>query len=278
MDDPVTHLLNEAVRLHQAGQFAEAEPLYRRILQTEPDNADALHLLGVIIRRQGDVGAAIPLLTRSLALVPSMHQVLINLANMHAVQGDTDRSIALYRRAVHLVPTDINGLFFLGCGLLARLQAEEAAACFQKILAQQPDNAQARSNLMLAHRMNRPPDIHQQALARAVACEGRGAYLEAETIYRQVLQNRPGDANALRLLSALALRTGRQPLALYLADRAVAMAPAVADVHCAQGMARAKGGLTAEAMASFRAALALDSAHPLARHGIRIIGPYGGTP
>ncbi len=41
-------LFAAAVQHHQAGRLAEAEPLYRQILTTNPDHADSHHLLGVI--------------------------------------------------------------------------------------------------------------------------------------------------------------------------------------------------------------------------------------
>ena len=40
--------LQRALRHHQAGQLAQAEPLDREILRAQPRHADALHLLGVL--------------------------------------------------------------------------------------------------------------------------------------------------------------------------------------------------------------------------------------
>ena len=40
--------LKEAVAFHQRGKLADAERIYREILQRQPKHFDALHLLGVI--------------------------------------------------------------------------------------------------------------------------------------------------------------------------------------------------------------------------------------
>jgi len=51
----VAALSNElqiAVEHHQAGRLAEADSLYRRVLEIEPDNASALHLRGVLAHQQ----------------------------------------------------------------------------------------------------------------------------------------------------------------------------------------------------------------------------------
>jgi len=43
---------------HQsAGRLAEAEALYRQILEQRPDSADALHFLGIVLAQRGELGA-----------------------------------------------------------------------------------------------------------------------------------------------------------------------------------------------------------------------------
>ena len=48
----------QAVGLHQSGRLAEAERLYRQILQTDPRHPDALHMLGVLAMQSGQHQAA----------------------------------------------------------------------------------------------------------------------------------------------------------------------------------------------------------------------------
>jgi tetratricopeptide (TPR) repeat protein len=46
-------LMNSAVRCHQAGQIAEAEHLYQKILAIDPKHIDSLHSLGLIAHQLG---------------------------------------------------------------------------------------------------------------------------------------------------------------------------------------------------------------------------------
>jgi Flp pilus assembly protein TadD len=45
--------VREALRLHQRGELAEAEQMYRQVLAADPHHADALHLLGMIAYQTG---------------------------------------------------------------------------------------------------------------------------------------------------------------------------------------------------------------------------------
>jgi len=48
-----------AFALHQQGQFDEAEPLYRKALEAQPDHFEALNNLGLLLARQGKLDEAI---------------------------------------------------------------------------------------------------------------------------------------------------------------------------------------------------------------------------
>src|SRR5262249_53137560 len=48
-----SRLLEQAIFVHQRGRLTEAERLYLKILEVQPDHFDALHLLGVIRHQQG---------------------------------------------------------------------------------------------------------------------------------------------------------------------------------------------------------------------------------
>jgi tetratricopeptide (TPR) repeat protein len=63
--------LQKAIALHQQGQLADAEGLYRQILASEPDHFDALHLLGVIRHQQGRHADALELIERALTRSPA---------------------------------------------------------------------------------------------------------------------------------------------------------------------------------------------------------------
>jgi Tfp pilus assembly protein PilF len=42
------------LQYHQRGEFDQAGPIYQDVLARDPDNADALHLLGVLEHQRGE--------------------------------------------------------------------------------------------------------------------------------------------------------------------------------------------------------------------------------
>src|SRR5256885_148508 len=90
---------------HRAGRLAEAEQIYRQVLARQPDQADALHLLGVIALqvRRGDV--AVELIGRAIRQLPDFAVFHASLGKAHGVRADTPAAIASYRRALELDPT-----------------------------------------------------------------------------------------------------------------------------------------------------------------------------
>jgi Flp pilus assembly protein TadD len=81
----ITEALTIALDLHLSGRLGEAQDLYTRILDVDPDHPDALHFLGVLAGQigQGDLG--LPLIVRALALRPDAADIHANHATILAV-------------------------------------------------------------------------------------------------------------------------------------------------------------------------------------------------
>src|SRR5687767_8750087 len=89
-----------AVRHHEAGQLPAAEQIYRQILATEPNHADALHLLGVLASQTGNHQAAAEYIGRAIALKgtdPTYHS---NLGAVLKARGELDEAVKCCRRAL----------------------------------------------------------------------------------------------------------------------------------------------------------------------------------
>ncbi|HEV3136524.1 MAG TPA: tetratricopeptide repeat-containing glycosyltransferase family protein [Pirellulales bacterium] len=127
-------LLQTALGMRQAGQFAEAEQLYRRILEAHPRDFQALHGLGMLALSQGHFEMAIQHITQAIAVggaPPSFHN---NLGEAYRAAQQIPEARACYEKALQLDPAYGPAAFNLGllehsCGRLAVAQrAYELAA------------------------------------------------------------------------------------------------------------------------------------------------------
>src|SRR5262245_8821949 len=97
-----------ALEHHKAGRQDSAEQCYRRVLARDPNQADALHLLGLIVFQKGQQAEALNLIGRAIELKESRSDFYNNLGNVLTQYGRIDEAIAAFRRALELKPEDAN--------------------------------------------------------------------------------------------------------------------------------------------------------------------------
>ncbi len=136
-----------AIRSHNAGDRSKAEGLYRRILQTDPRHADALHLLGVIAFQSGDNVKALDLITQALRVAPRYPEALNNLGNVLEKMGRLEDALLSYQEAVAQKPDYAIAHKHLGTTLRGLGRLDEAAAGYERAIALDPEAAEPHFNL-----------------------------------------------------------------------------------------------------------------------------------
>jgi tetratricopeptide (TPR) repeat protein len=99
-------------------------------------------------------------------------------------------------------------------------------------------------------------------LQQAIALQQNGALSDAEEIYREILAQRPRHFDALQLLGALALQTGRIEEGAQLLQRAIDIDGTRAPLHSNLAFALNALGRPRDALASANRALALKPGFP----------------
>jgi protein O-GlcNAc transferase len=162
-------LLDQAAQLHRAGRDGEAVAICRQVLQSEPDNADALQLLGILEFCQGRWDAGLELLYRAVALHPNRadyhHNIGFALANL----GRHREALQSFRKAIALKPDLGDALHHLADTHNVLEEWEEAIAAYQRAISVKPDRAESFNNLGAAlantHRWDEAIAAYQRALA-----------------------------------------------------------------------------------------------------------------
>ncbi len=95
-------------RIYRAmGKPELAGPLYERMLEINPRDANAHIYLARIYAGKGNVEGAIARLETAIALTPEKSWPRVELANVFLSSGELDRAIALCREALALNPKDL---------------------------------------------------------------------------------------------------------------------------------------------------------------------------
>src|SRR6186997_968752 len=105
-------VFEQGIAAHRVGKLAQAESLYRQILRADATNFSALHMLGYL----------------------------------KAQQRQYDEAITLLNKALRRNPGDLTARAHHAHALMAAGRFDEALAGFDRLLAVQPDNFEAKFN------------------------------------------------------------------------------------------------------------------------------------
>ncbi len=96
--------LDFAVGRHNEGKLREAENIYRKILEKEPNNADALHLMGLIAHQEGKYEEAVRNISRAIELKPGCAFYYGNLGMTYDELGKEKESAENFKKALEINP------------------------------------------------------------------------------------------------------------------------------------------------------------------------------
>ncbi|KQM71376.1 tetratricopeptide repeat protein [Xylophilus sp. Leaf220] len=143
--------LRSAIQRQQQGLLAEAETIYRDVLQVHPRHPLVLQMLGVLAAQQQRPAAALELLQQAIALAPQDPGAHNNLGKVLAALHRHDEALAAYDRAIALHPQHAVAHYNRGTILLQQRRFAEAVVDFEQARTLQPGVAGHCSNLGLAY-------------------------------------------------------------------------------------------------------------------------------
>lgn len=143
--------LTAAMALHRKGQLREAERIYKKILQSRPDEVNSLHLLGAIRLASGDAESARVLISRALELKPDYAEAHLNLGSVWRALGQPQQALASYDAALALRADLVDAHYNRGVVLHESGALDAALASYRMVDSLQPEHAEALSNASLIH-------------------------------------------------------------------------------------------------------------------------------
>lgn len=269
----VGEAMQRAVQLHQAGDLASAERIYREILSGDPRNANAWHLLGLVAHAHNQHAVAVEHLSRAIQLEGNQAVYHNHLAEVHRALGNWPAAEAASRQALRLKGDFALAHNTLGGVLAAQGKYADALASYRQALALDPNFVQAQFNLGAALHAQGDRDDAISAYRQAIALDPNfvpahhnlGAALadagqidEAIAAYRQALALEPRMPLIENNLGALLQAQARREEAIECYHRALAIQPNYAGALCNLGGALMEQGQHRQAAETLLRALQID--------------------
>lgn len=120
-------LIREGMTHHRAGHLALAQSAYRRALEHDPDNSEALALLGMVAGQNGELNSAVDLFERALKHDPHNADIYHNLGETWRHLGEPLTALRCFERAVAFRPDHAEAYMSAAEASLIEASRREAA-------------------------------------------------------------------------------------------------------------------------------------------------------
>jgi predicted O-linked N-acetylglucosamine transferase (SPINDLY family) len=244
MDTQATY--RQALQLHQQGELAQAEALYKSLIAADPKHADATHYLGVIYHQIGRHSEAVQTITQAIQLNPTNADYLSNQGLAYKALGQFDAAIECFQRALKLAPNDLDVYYNLGNTGIEAERFDLAAQAYRRILRDYPQDADLKE--ALCHALDRQGYLHQQS----------GRYAEAERCYQEAIQFQPQQPALYYNLGNALRELGKAKEAAQQYQRAIQLNPNDADAYNNLGNVQRELGDLQAAINAYETALKLN--------------------
>jgi len=257
---------------HQAGQFEQAQEIYRQVLAADPRNPDVLSLLGavcinlrqwdeaaaylaealrvhpahfaaldnlgVLLAKQQRFAEAAESFSRALAIHPQQLLTQLNLGNALSRSGDSIGAIVAFQRAVMLAPDSLRAHTELAQALVNKSRFAEAVQQLREVVRLEPQD----------------PKSHFELAAMLALC---GQVTQALESYREVLRLKPDSAEACVNMANLYVQQQSIGEAVEWFHKAIALRPQFAEAYLNLGSALTKQEKYSEAKSTLAEAIRL---------------------
>jgi len=235
-------------KLEQAKRMDEALALYR----TGSDGESLARAAELLSRKPDTYLEAENAARRALEADPSLLDARIVLARVLSRTGREEEAFAELERAKAGNP-DAPELFYQLAQAYQRAgrsgDAQESALRFQELEADEKEVREREARVAVTYK--RGAEILQ-----------KGNMLEAERVFRSVLDIDPGNSQVRSMLAKIAFSKNDSASAKRWIEEAIEKDSGIAEYHYLRGLFEARTGRAAEAEPSIRQSLELDPAFP----------------
>jgi tetratricopeptide (TPR) repeat protein len=217
MELTIEQALQRAVEAHKAGKLQDAEALYRAILQTQPNQPDANHNLGVMAVSLNKTAAALPLFKIALEANPNQGQFWLSYVDALIKENQ-------FEEAKNLLE-----------------QGKKRGLAGEKVVILETQLIKLDTNL-------KSQITEPNKLSIAIELREMGRYQVAQHWLTKFLEVEPSDAEGWSLLSQLFLLDKKDVQAEKAIETAILINPNIPSIYRNQARLLLKNSKPAEAL------------------------------
>jgi hypothetical protein len=131
---PLGEVFNLAAGLERSGKLEDADRLCNHILSAAPNEADTLHLSGIVAFRLKRVDESLAKMEKAIELGIDIPLYYRNICEVYRTVGRLDDALTAANRAVQLSPSDPLCLHNLAIIHYERLEIDQSIACAEQAL------------------------------------------------------------------------------------------------------------------------------------------------
>jgi len=265
--------LIHARELFSAGKILEAKHTIETVLLQEPENLDALFLLGGLAGQLNEFDKAIVLLEKLLTLNPSFIAAYNNLALAYEFSGDWDKAVSTYQTAIELSDTTPELLNNLGDLYRKMGKWDLALQQFNIALDKNPTNENTLLNIANVYSEQKKYQQAEDILKNLVnnhtqnpkvynnyagLCNLLERSEDAENFSRKALSLNPNYPQALSNLGIALVRESNFSEAETVLNKAIQIMPTLVDAYINLGFLYHNIGQFDKALTTYNKAIELD--------------------
>ncbi len=262
-----------AFQSYQAGNLSQAESICHQILQQQPDNIEALHLLSIVAHQLGKLKEAIVYYQQTIALMPEYAQLYYSLGTVLHALGQVAEAIAYYQQALALNPDDVDAHYDLGNAFKEQGNLNAAIEHYQQAIALNPNKAEAHGKLAYALQQQGQiesaithyqqaialrPDVPENYYNLGNAFSQQNQLEAAITQYWWAVALNPNYVDAYLKLAKSLHSSGKLEDAIFYYQHAISLQPNRPDAYYNLGNVLLEQGRCEEAITNYQQTLAVD--------------------
>ena len=250
MINQINQMMTQALQRFQSGDHDEAELILFKVLDTQPKNFDALHILGVLKGIKNQHQEALGFFRKALRVNSNDSFLNFNIAKAFSEIGEDEKALKFHSNATKLNPEHPEGWLSYGKSLLNLKKFDESLNLFSRAATLNPEYAEAWTNrgcvLNELGRFHEALDSFDRSLKinphiaetwsnRGLALKDLNCLEEAVASYDKAIAINPDFAEAYsnRGNALQELKRFEKAVASY--DRAISIKPDYADAYYNRG-------------------------------------------